>query len=495
MKIGELDSEGNFKLLDSYRKIAVLGHDTFTHGKLTFASVEKVCHILKNFKKSMKDYHVQIHKAMTTSAIREASNKDYILDQIKINTGLNIEVIDNSQEQYLTHKAIKKSLVDFEQIIEEGAVVAVIGAGSIQITLYDESKLISSQNIKLGALRIREVLSSLERETTKYYQILEEYIIASIEDLDFFKKTSNYTHFIAVGGEISIINRIINSDDDKAVNLIGRQDFEDLYESLLNKSTDEIVTEYDIEDERAEILLPSIVLYKKFLDYANTDKIIVPQITLTDGIIIDIFEEQNISKKKEPSVREIIDSVEMIAKKYHYNNQLNLQVENSALFIFDKTKTLHGLKTERLFLQLACILYDIGKYISIDKYQIHSYYIIRSLAVFGMSKEQMEIIANIVRYHTMDIPSFNDENYKNLSKNERVIVAKCAAIIRLAVAIDRSHHKKIEITSVRRKNKQVIIKGKSTENTLLEQWTFKKKADFFREVFGLYPVLNIKREL
>ena len=134
----------------------------------------------------MTDYGIRSYKAMATSAIREASNRDYIVDQIKLKTGLDIEVIDNSEEQFLTHKAVKHKLDDYETIINEGAVIVVIGAGSIQIIMYKDGELVSSQNVKMGALRIKEMLSSLENETLKYHKILDEYITAQSRRARFF---------------------------------------------------------------------------------------------------------------------------------------------------------------------------------------------------------------------------------------------------------------------------------------------------------------------
>jgi len=107
MKLGELRANGDFKEIESFRKVAALGHDTFTNSKISFESVDKVCTILKAFNNTMNDYSVKNYKALATSAIREASNKEYIIDQIRLMTGIEVEVIDNSEEQYLTHKAIK----------------------------------------------------------------------------------------------------------------------------------------------------------------------------------------------------------------------------------------------------------------------------------------------------------------------------------------------------------------------------------------------------
>ena len=158
-------------------------------------------------------------------------------------------------------------------------------------------------------------------------------------------------------------------------------------------------------------------------------------------------------------------------------------VEDYALTIFDSLKELHGLESERILLRTAAILHDIGKYISLDKHHIHSYEIIKSIELFGMSKEQMEIVANISRYHSLEAPKYEDINFNRLSEKNRLKVAKLVAVLRLADSLDRSHKQKIKIQSVKNKDRKVIIKAVSNYNTKLEEWTFKVKSVFFLRSF------------
>ena len=496
MKIGEIKKDGSFKELEKFRKTVVLGHDTFTTHKLSLDSVEKTCNILKGFKGILNDYQIDSYKALATSAIREAQNRDYILDQIKIKTGIEIEVISNSQEQYLTHKAIKYKLNNYKEIIREGAVIVVIGAGSIQITTYKDGKLRFSQNVKMGALRIKEVLRSFEDKALNYHVLLDEYIDANLDGIDFLKQEIEYKHFIAVGGEIEVIGKMIAmSKNESNSEIITTKDFEQLFESLLNKTVNEIIEEYDIIRERAEIIIPAMMLFKKFIKKAKAKEIEVPNISLTDGIIREIYEDIHKLKNEDETVEDIIANSEFLAKKFQYDENHCKAVEEFSLFFFDKLKKIHGLEEERTLLRIAAILHDIGKFISLEKHSIHSYTIIKRLEIFGLSKNQMEIIANIAKYHSVNVPNKEDIEFSSLSEKNRILIAKLVAIIRLADALDRSHKQKIQIQSIKVKDKILTIKALSKTNTDIEEWTFLKKAVFFEEVFGITPVLKIKIDL
>lgn len=496
MKIGQITKAGKFTEVETVRKIAVLGHDTFTGGKLSFESVDMVCDLLKLFNNTFADYGVEEYKAVATSAIREASNRDYIVDQIKLKTGFDIEVISNSEEQFLTHKAIKEKLQDYETLISEGAVIVVVGAGSIQITTYKDGILQSSQNVKMGALRVKEAFGDMENSHSAYNDILDEYISTNLEGLDFFKGSEEYEHLIAVGGEIGIINRILEEKYGQEFDVLSKKKFNRLYEWIAETSVEEIADQYNVKRERAKILLPSMMLFGKFLNKVNSNKIISPQITLSDGVIRSIYEEMSNQTMSEDNVADVIGNAKKIAEKFNYNAEHCLYVEEMSTLLFDKLKKLHGLSSERTLLRVAAVLQDIGKYISLDRHNLHSFNLIRSLEIFGLSTEHMDIVANIAYYHSTIRPSGNHTNYNILTREQRTIISKLAAILRMADALDRSHKHKIKIQSAKIRDKKLIITGVTdmTTDTTLEEWTFTKKSEFFTEVYGVTPVLKIKRE-
>jgi exopolyphosphatase/guanosine-5'-triphosphate,3'-diphosphate pyrophosphatase len=197
MKIAQISSEGKIRTLELLRYPISLGRDTYAMGRVSFKTVDETCEILKGFKNLMADYGVKTYRMIATSAVREAENREYIADQIRLKTGLNIEVISNAEERFLTYKAIRENLPDHEKVRKEGAVIVDIGSGSIEISVYRDGYLAMSQNIKLGSLRIREVLSSIEGRTLNFPKILEEYISSNIDHVHVIK-----------GGEIFVIKQV-----------------------------------------------------------------------------------------------------------------------------------------------------------------------------------------------------------------------------------------------------------------------------------------------
>lgn len=495
MKIAQIHETGEVKTLELLRYPISLGRDTFTYGKVSFAAVDKTCEILQGFKQLMNDYKVKTYRIIATSAIREADNRDYILDQIRLKTGLIIDLISNSQERFLTYKAIRENLPNYQKFRNEGCMVLDLGSGSISVSIYNKSKLTFSQNIKLGSLRLRQILKTIEQKTMEYPKILEEFVASNIDRIKIFEPPSDIKNFIALGGNTKIISELTNKSGDlPKQKSITRVDFTETYNRIIHKPIHTLVKEYNLPYERATILIPSMIILKKFLALTTAEQIYTPLVSLRDGIISDIVDKKFNTKRNAEFAEDIVASARFMAERYKYDKEHSEDVEEKALFIFDNLQRLHGLGAkERFLLKLAAILHDTGKFLSFDQHYVHSYHVIMASNLMGMSEQDLEIIANVAKYHSVIVPRYSHKNFKKLSNHDKVIVAKLVAIIRMADALDRSHNQKIKNIKIELKENQLLIKGETRDNILLEEWTFDTKSEFFQEVFGVKPVLKIKR--
>ncbi len=490
MKIGQVNKVGAFKELDSFRRVLPLGHNTFLYQRVDFDVVDMLCDVLDNFKSIMNEYGIKNYSALATSAIREAKNKNYIIDQIHIKTGLNVIPIDNTEEQYLTSKAIRLNLSNFDKLTHEGVIIVVIGAGSIQLTTYKNGALTTSQNLKMGSLRIREILSSLQPTSLKYKEVLEEYINVNFEDIKGINDADLYKHLVVVGSESKLISSLVGCEN----GIMTSKKMEKLYDTISELSQSEVIDKYRVDPNRARTLYPTLLLLKKFISIVETDEIIVPNISLVDGIVRDLYETMYSKNLDDNIIEDVITNANVLAKSYGYNEVHSKYIEEIAIMIFKKMAKVHGLKSELLHLRVAAILCDIGKSISLNDYTQHSYQLIRMLELFGMSKENMEMVALIAKYNGMTAPS-DAADFGTLPSSKRIIVAKLIAILRIADSLDRAHKQKIKIKSIKLKDKLLQIKCISKEDTTLEKWCFERRAAYFKEVFGIHTKLSIKKEL
>ena len=291
MKIYEISPKTGIREIDYVRYYIELGSDTYTKGYIEYDLVRELCDVLEGFSTKMEEYRVDSYLALGSSALIEASNCELIVDQIRVRTGLKVETIDNAQQRFLLLKSVARGMRNFEQLIDDGAAIVDMGSGSLQITIYDEGRLIYTQNLKLGSLRIREILADLEGQTDNFVNVMEDYIGNYIDTFSrLFMHERKVRHIIAVGEEMESIVKIIGSDGRK--NHMERHAFDAVCGSVLAAGEEELSAKYSIPYELATVLKPAIIVYKKIIEISGAEKIWAAGCDLCDGMIVDYAERQ-----------------------------------------------------------------------------------------------------------------------------------------------------------------------------------------------------------
>ncbi len=491
MIIAEISNNGSIKVLDDLHKNTSIGKDTFKNKRIGLEAIYECCDTLNGFIKLMKDYNVKSYWAVSTSGIREAENREYVLEQIRVKTGILIEVINNSQERLLVFKAIRDRLQDSEKIYDEGALVLNIGSGGIEVSVYMEGTLRFTEYIKIGALRLRETLSELENKSSNFPDLMREYVESKIYSSIKYMKRVKIKNFICLGGSLKLIMKFYENKDD---NYLTKGLLVDFYNKLCEMSTEKVCDIYNLSSREAKLLLPSITLVLSFINMTEAEGIYVPQISLRHGMLRDMIISKYDSAKKEFYNQDIISSIWFIAEKYGVDKKHANNVEKTAMQIFDQTYKIHSFsERERTILKIAAILHDVGKYISLDDQGKHCYSIIHNEQILGFSDRDLNIVANVARYQSDEIPSLSHENYNVLNYKDKLIVSKLAAVLKLADAINMSNRNKIKDVMVTFDERFVYFNIESYSDITLEAWCFEKNVDFFEEVLGLKPILKIKK--
>ena len=194
---------------------------------------------------------------------------------------------------------------------------------------------------------------------------------------------------------------------------------------------------------------------------------------------------------------DILMAAKNIGKRYAVNRPHVQNLEMTALAMFDATKKMHGMKErERLLLQMAVMLHDVGKYISFNNVADSSYNIIMSNEIIGLSHIEREMVALIARYNTVTLPSYDELVMESsLSAEQYLTVSELTAIVRLANALDRSHLQKIQAIRATLKERELQLSLTVNRDFTLEQGLCQEKLDFFNEVFSIQPVIKLKRQM
>jgi exopolyphosphatase/guanosine-5'-triphosphate,3'-diphosphate pyrophosphatase len=283
--------------------------------------------------------------------------------------------------------------------------------------------------------------------------------------------------FIATGGNIEAIAAIPD------VRAEPHPDYPDtvrlkagnlrrLMEELSGMSLKTRMERFGLREDRADVILPACFVYHRIAELNGSEEILVPRVSLKDGVVQEILEQ---------------------AKGAEHLLDLREQVGVSSLF--DQTESLHGLgKQERIYLEAAAFLHDVGYFISMQKHHKHSHYIIANSEIVGLTQAERLIVAGISRYHRKATPDTAHTEYEALPKKDRATVSSLAAILRIADALDKEHNSAVRSVACRLQNGSLFLRAVSRKSCRLEALGVTVNAAMFRDHFGVDVQLTIDRE-
>ena len=254
MKIYEISVKNGIKEIDHIRHRIELGTDSYFTGKISNDRVDELCRMLTEFTHIMKSYKVDDYKAYGTSAIRETETSTILLDQIQAKTGIKIEVLSNSEQRFLDYKSVASIGRDFQKIIEKSTAFIDIGGGSIQISLFDEDSLVTSQNIRPGVLRMREELTRVSYRSYQLEEMVEEMFCGNLEIFkELFIGDRKIQNIILVDDYASLILQRNYLKTNKKGH-VNTEIFLEFVDSLKKKKTKEIALALGIAQENISLL-------------------------------------------------------------------------------------------------------------------------------------------------------------------------------------------------------------------------------------------------
>lgn len=496
LKIFELSGKKTMREIDHVSRRLDLGSGTYATGKISADKMDELCRTLKEFAGIMASYKVDAYRACATSAIRETHNSTIVLDQIAQRTGLKVEILSNSEQRFLDYKSIASKGESFRHIIEEKTAIVDIGGGSIQLSLFDNDTLMSTQNLRLGVLRVQEIMSHIHAGAGHLERLVDEMVTAQLAAYKkLYLKDREIRNIIIVDDYISpwAVKHVSRKNGEVVV---GQEDFHELMELLRSKNQTEIARALDVAEEKVPLVFISAILTRRIAELMGASRIWAPGVTLCDGIAYEYGESIKMFREEHDFEQDIVACAMDIGKRYMGSRKRAETLEAITTTIFDSMKKVHGLgKRERLYLRLAAMMHDCGKYISLVNIGENSYNIIMATEIIGLSHKEREIVANIVRFNHSPFVYYEQSTAsKTLDKDAYLIVAKLTAILRLAASMDRSHKQKLKgLKAVLREN-ELFLSADTMEDITLETGFFASRADFFQEVFSVKPVLKQRKQ-
>lgn len=487
MGIYEIRKDAGIQQIDRLRHVIALGKDTYNTGKISYELVEELLSVLSDFADIMKSYKVAGYHAYATSAMREAENSGIILDQIRVRTGLDVKVISNSEQRFLSFKAIAARDEQFNKTIRTGTAIVDVSFGSMQITLYDKGTIISTQNLPLGVLRLRELLDRISLSQEDRLRILGELVdneLATYRKM--YLKDIQVNCVIGIGEPILMIFKRLSEAAglNPKKDIITGEEFLRGYNYIVGRADAEIETMLGMDRATASVATPCMLVYRRVFELLGASVMWLPGTLMTDGIAAEYASDTKLIRLKHNFRDDIIEAARNIAKRYRCSGQHVKIVEDNADGIFSVMKKYHGLgERDRLLLKVSAILHNCGSFISMRHSGKAAFDIIEATEIIGLTDEEQTLVAKVIQ---------NVE--ANFAYHETSMrTAKLTAILRLANSLDRSHRQKVTDYHFEMKEDRLLISTHYAGDMTLEFMAFERHKRFFMEIFGIEPVLKQKK--
>jgi exopolyphosphatase/guanosine-5'-triphosphate,3'-diphosphate pyrophosphatase len=482
MLVSRLEADGKLDTLENIRLPIRLGQDAFTSGLFSERTMQMAVEAFVRFRQVAGLFEVQRIKAVATSAMRESSNRDILIDRILQETGIQVEVISGEDEARLVHLAVKHAI----DIHDKTALIIDIGGGSIEVLLTHGDSIISTESFDMGTVRMLSKLNSHAADALPLTGLIREYTATAHRYLEQEIGDTKIQLCAGTGGNLEELGRLRKRVLNKhRTDLVTRSDLTYFGELFTTMSYDDRIEKLGLNPDRADVILPAVIVLEMILAEAKINEILIPGVGLKDGVLLDMLPLP--TEPKLPRRLQVLASVQQMGRKYAYDAR---HADNTAFLatrLFDQTLSLHHLtENERLILEAAAMLHDIGHFINTIDHDQHGYYLLMNHPLIGMTPGEQEMVANLVLVHRMQTLMGLEEGLASRSQKDRVILSKLSAILHIADALDTSHQERVQDITIEQRSPGVWhLFLQTTSESLLEKWALIKRKLLFEEVFGV----------
>ena len=481
MVVGEVDEAWQVRPIENIRLPVRLGQDVFDRGYLEEKTIQQTEEVFLRFKQMAENFNVHQLRAVATSAAREAANSDLLVDRVFRASGIEIEIISGEEEARLIHAAVAHVL----NLKEKRTLLIDIGGGSVEVTLSTGRNIISTDSYDMGTVRLLKKLNG-SKSKHPLGDLVREYAEAARYRIEKDLGNEKIQICAGTGGNVEEIGRLrqklFKAESDHFITL---DELEKLIERLERMTYEQRMDKLKLRPDRADVILPASIVLHLIAREAGVKQIMIPNVGLKDGILLDIAED--LSKSLRPRRQEQAwESALHMGRKYQFNEEHARLASRLAARLFEQSKQLHNLdESNLLLLEIGALLHDIGHFINTADHEKHGAYLVSASPLIGLSQREKNIVANLIRYHRKQLPSTNDEDFKSLPQKDRLVVTKLSVLLRLADALDISHMENVNDVTLKEAGSGWKIKVSGKKDQLLMKWAFDKRKSQFREVFGV----------
>ena len=494
MIVAQIDPDGGVTTLWRMKEPTGLGRMTFPSRRINAESMNRALTTLARFQHAARAKDAEKIVAVATSAVREAANGGDLLKRAWRDLRLRVRVVSAKEEARLIYLGARHGGA-FGEVADEPRLLVDIGGGSVEFIVGTNERPMTLESRKLGAARMTARYVKSDPPTKDELKALREHYRGELKEMvDTSILPGGPGAIVGTSGTLENIagmcGYLEKNRDPEAPKAIVSKRLDKLVTQLSKQTSDERALVPGLDAQRKDQIIAGVVLVQELFAALKDaelklDSIEICGSALREGILVD-YVERKLPKMRirrevpDPRRRSVLD----LCRRCEWHKDHSEQVTTLTLRLFDELARLHGLgPIDRELIEYAALMHDIGWHIGGKGHHKHSAYLIRHGKLKGFNDEEVEIMANIARYHRRKPPKNKHAEYSALAKRARRTVDVGAALLRIGDGLDRSHSAVVRDLKAKATKKQVKVALETRADAQLEIWGAGRKAELFESVF------------
>lgn len=482
--VAEAQAGGRYRILDEERESTRLGRALATSGKLDEQSIGASLAALRRFKEIAAGLGAESLRAIATCAVREATNGPEFCDRVEELLEMPVEVISAQREARLAFHSVRRRF----DLAGKNTLLADIGGGSTEIVLASGELIESIFTTNLGAVRLSEKFGGGQSLAGNDFDHMRRWIDRCLRK-NTAKPVAPIHLLIGSGGTFTNLGSTVmaakgQSQLPVAGCQVSRAELRHLIEKLRKMSLKQRREVAGLNPDRADIIVPGLTVIDRIMSRFRVNLLQVHSFGVRDGLLLSMIEQlQGTSEAAPPDE---VTQIECFAVSCGVDLDHARQVATLSTQIYQGLCEHYELDPGDLrLLDAAARMQDVGYLINYERHHKHSYHLILHSAIQGFRPEELEIVANVARYHRGAMPKKKHDNFARLSKDDQYRVLTMAAVLRLAGGLDRSHNQTIRAVSVDASGQQLELIVEANEYPEVDLWAARQRAGLFERVFDV----------
>jgi len=461
--------DGSLETLHQERDPVRPGEGVFSTGALPRPVADRVIATLSRYAALCRRYGAKV-RAVATSAVREAKNRDELVRRARREAGIDLEVVSGREEARLICLGV---LAD--QPARARSLLVDIGGGSTEVATAEGAVPTNLFSVGLGAVRLTDIFASSGKVEDDRLAAMRSFAAEAFRDA-LPRRLPRASVAIGSSGTINAIVAVYGD---------GRR----LTLKRAEKAADELAgmtlaeRRRRFEPRRAEVIVAGAVILEAAMRHLGVPALVAVDTGLRNGILRDLARRSPAATAAEAAGR--TEASLALGRRFGFDEAHAKQTARLSLALFDALAAVHRLPaTARSLLEAAALLHDVGHAISPSRHHKHTFYVVSNADVPGFSDRERLLVALVARYHRRSPPERGRPDLEALSGPELVTVRRLVALLRVADALDRSHAQAVTGLRTSTRGRTVRLTLRTRGPLDLELWDVAREAAFFRQALG-----------